>query len=110
MTSGSFPGFSKKIRILKTESTEGRTIYPRWIWTSGVFIIGVPGNIDFEIANISHILNNIKNAGRALAIHKKRKQVFPMESRIPWERDMEKALERAGTEGKPVLLFFHNPA
>jgi len=33
-----------------------------------------------------------------------------MERRILWEKDMEKARERAGTEGKPVLLFFHNPA
>lgn len=35
---------------------------------------------------------------------------LPMESRILWEKEMEKALERARTEGKPVLLFFHNPA
>jgi len=33
-----------------------------------------------------------------------------MENRVPWEKEREKALERARTEGKPVLLFFHNPA
>jgi hypothetical protein len=29
---------------------------------------------------------------------------------IQWETDLKKALARAGSEGKSVLLFFHNPA
>jgi hypothetical protein len=29
---------------------------------------------------------------------------------IQWEVNLDKALARAGSEGKTVLLFFHNPA
>jgi hypothetical protein len=28
---------------------------------------------------------------------------------IRWETDLKEALNRAGSEGKSVLLFFHNP-
>jgi hypothetical protein len=28
---------------------------------------------------------------------------------IRWETDLKKALNRAGSDGKSVLLFFHNP-
>ncbi len=33
-----------------------------------------------------------------------------MAGKIQWETDLKKALKRADTEGKSVLLFFHNPA
>jgi hypothetical protein len=33
-----------------------------------------------------------------------------MESAILWEKEIQKALERAVAEDKPVLTFFHNPA
>jgi hypothetical protein len=33
-----------------------------------------------------------------------------MESRVQWETDYDKAVARAGAEGKPIFLFFHNPA
>ncbi len=29
---------------------------------------------------------------------------------IQWETDLKRALERAGSEKKTILLFFHNPA
>ena len=32
-----------------------------------------------------------------------------MENSIAWEKDIDKALERARTQKLPVLLFFHNP-
>jgi uncharacterized protein YyaL (SSP411 family) len=32
-----------------------------------------------------------------------------MDDPIKWETDMEKALERASEENKPVLLDFFNP-
>ena len=28
---------------------------------------------------------------------------------IQWETDLDKALARAGSEGKSILMFFHNP-
>jgi len=30
--------------------------------------------------------------------------------KIRWESDLKKALELAGSEGKSVLIFFHNPS
>jgi hypothetical protein len=33
-----------------------------------------------------------------------------LEEKIRWESDMKKALERAASESKSVLIFFHNPA
>lgn len=33
-----------------------------------------------------------------------------MPEAISWEKTMKSALERAGAENKPVLVFFHNPA
>ena len=35
---------------------------------------------------------------------------MPMAGMIQWETDLKKALERADSEKKTVLLFFHNPA
>jgi len=32
-----------------------------------------------------------------------------MENKIQWESDMEKALARASSEDRPVLLDFYNP-
>jgi len=32
-----------------------------------------------------------------------------MANKFEWETSMEKALARAKTDGKPVLLDFHNP-
>lgn len=33
-----------------------------------------------------------------------------MSRKIRWEGNMDQALERAGSEGKSVLIFFHDPA
>ena len=33
-----------------------------------------------------------------------------MESRVQWETDFDKAVARAGAEGKAIFLFYHNPA
>jgi hypothetical protein len=33
-----------------------------------------------------------------------------MENRVEWETDFDRAVARAGVEGKPIFLFFHNPA
>jgi hypothetical protein len=32
-----------------------------------------------------------------------------MGGEILWEKELDKALARARTENKPVLVFFHNP-
>jgi hypothetical protein len=32
-----------------------------------------------------------------------------MSKEIQWEKQLDKALSRAKTENKPVLMFFHNP-
>jgi hypothetical protein len=32
-----------------------------------------------------------------------------MAKSIVWEKDMDRALERARTQNLPILLFFHNP-
>ena len=32
-----------------------------------------------------------------------------VQGEIRWETDLKNALKRAGSEERPVLLFFHNP-
>jgi hypothetical protein len=32
-----------------------------------------------------------------------------MATEIQWEKELSKALAKAKTEKKPVLMFFHNP-
>jgi len=32
-----------------------------------------------------------------------------MADSIAWEKDMDRALERAHSQNLPILLFFHNP-
>jgi hypothetical protein len=32
-----------------------------------------------------------------------------MPKEIQWEKELDKALARAKTENKPILMFFHNP-
>jgi hypothetical protein len=43
------------------------------------------------------------------ARHIRRKGERPMATEIQWEKDFDKALARAKTENKPVLMDFFNP-